>query len=259
MISHQQEIKMTKTVLITGGSRGIGLATAQKCLKEGCRVILLARDEKDLLKAKADFVSEGYSPEKIEVFHVDLGDVHKLASVVGSLPWIKEGLDGLVNNAAVEILGKTQSYSLDEIEQTMRVNVMAPIILIQSCWSALVKNKGSVVNVGSIADTRYCDIYGVYGGSKAFLSSFTKHLACELGFLGVKVNSVSPGGIQTPLMDEIAAKHFDKASVAATLKTIPMEQRWGNSEEVADAIWFALFGPRYFHGEDIRIHGGIGN
>lgn len=246
-----------KTVLITGGSKGIGYATAQKCLKEGCRIILLAREKTTLQQAAQSLVAEGYSQDRIKTVCADMGDIPQMASVIEQLPWIKEGLDGLVNNAAVEILGKVQNYSLEKIEQTLRVNVIGPILLIQGCWDALVKAKGSIVNVGSVADSRFHELYGVYGGSKAFMRSFSKHLACEIGFQGVKVTSVSPGGTQTPLMDDIIKKHFNAEAIESTLKTIPMEQRWGHSEEVADTIWFALFGPRYFHGEDLRIHGGV--
>lgn len=246
-----------KTILITGGSRGIGYSTSEKCLKEGSRVILLSNDLKGLEKAKKSLMEKGYGEDRVSICCADLSQVDKLPALVESISWIHEGLDGLVNNAAVEFLGKTESYSIHDMEQTLRVNIMAPIILIQLCWKALIKNQGSVVNVGSISDSRYHDIYAFYGGSKAFLKSFTKHLACELGFKGVKVTMVTPGGIQTPLMDEISTKHFSKEDVEAALQTIPMEQRWGTSDEIAETIWFALFGPRYFHGDEIRVHGGL--
>lgn len=246
-----------KTILITGGSKGIGFSTAEKCLNEGCRVILIARDLQGLEKAKQQLMSKGAAVDRIRLYACDMGDLEQIPQMIQSIDWIREGLHGLVNNAAIEILGKTKDFSLKEMEKMIRVNCFAPVVMIQACWEALVRVKGSVVNIGSVADERYHEIYGIYGGSKGFLRVFTKHLAQELGFQGVKVNLVSPGGIQTPLMDEIALKHFNASDIEATLKTIPMEQRWGHSHEVAEAIWFALFGSRYFHGDDIRIHGGI--
>ncbi len=246
-----------KTILITGGSKGIGFSMARKCLQEGCRVILLARDLKGLEKAKQELISLGFDSERIFINVADMEKVRELKKMIEQLPWVQEGLDGLVNNAAIEILGKTESFEIDDMERMIRVNAIAPVVMIQSCWKALVQKKGSVVNVGSIADQRFHEIYGIYGASKGFLRTFTKHVAQELGFQGVKINLVSPGGTQTPLLDEIAAKHFKASDIESTLKTIPMEQRWGTSDEIAEAIWFALSGPRYFHGDDIRIHGGV--
>ena len=246
-----------RTILITGGSKGLGYAEALRALNEGCRVVLLARAEAGLSEARERLIGSGAGVGCIQTAAVDIGDIPALTRCVGSLPWLDEGLDGLVNNAAAEILHKVEGFPVSDIEQTFRVNCLAPIVLIQLCLPALKKARGSVVNVGSISDYHAAPLYSVYGGSKAFLNAFTQHAAKELGFEGVRINVVSPGGTDTPLMDEIAAKHFTPEDIRKVCSTIPIEQRWGRPEEIADAVWFALFGPRYLHGADLRIHGGL--
>jgi 3alpha(or 20beta)-hydroxysteroid dehydrogenase len=193
----------------------------------------------------------------VEIHALDLGNSQQVSEWLANPRWKTEGLDGLVNNAASEILSEVGQYSLADMEKMFRVNVMAPILFIQALLPALARAKGSIVNIGSVSDFKPEPRYAFYGGTKAFMSAFTTHAAKELGFKGVRINTVSPGGIQTPLMDEVAKKYFKPEEIAATLKNIPMEQRWGRVEEVAEAIWFALFGPRYLHGADLRIDGAI--
>lgn len=246
-----------KTILITGGSKGIGFAVAARVLREGHRVILLARDARGLDEATTKLIAGGTSATKIHTAAVDVGNIAALKDCVAGLPWLVEGLDGLVNNAAAEILHRVEDFPLADMELLFRVNCLAPIVLIQLCLPTLKQARGSVVNIGSVSDVQPAPLYSVYGGTKAFLNAFTKHAAKELGFEGVRINTVSPGGTDTPLMEAIAAKHFSKDEIEKVCSTIPMEQRWGSPDEIADAVWFALFGPRYLHGADLRIDGGI--
>lgn len=248
--------RMKKTVLITGGSKGIGLATARLLLQKGFRVILLARDEARLKKVKREFIQRGFAPGDIEIASVDLGDAPALRALVPTLKLLQGGLCGLVNNAASEILKRVTEFTVAEMDQTWRVNMLAPIVLIQACHPYLKKARGSIVNVGSVSDFDVAPRYSVYGGSKAFLLAFTKHAATELGFDGIRVNTVTPGGVDTPLMREVE-KTFPKSVIAAAKRRIPIGQRWARADEIAEAICFALIGPRYLHGADIRVHGGI--
>ncbi len=244
-----------KTILITGGSKGIGLATGELFLERDFRVILLARDRARLTRVKADFVKRGFAAHDIEVAAIDLSDSDALALRVPKLKLLQDGLFGLVNNAAVEILKKVTQYSRDDLESTWRVNMLAPILMIQKCYPYLLKASGTVVNVGSISDHRHYEKYSVYGASKCFLNGFSQHVAKELGFDGIRLNVVSPGGVDTPLMQKVE-KLFAPKEIARTKATIPIDQRWATSREIAETIYFSLTGPRYLHGADIRIHGG---
>jgi NAD(P)-dependent dehydrogenase (short-subunit alcohol dehydrogenase family) len=243
------------TVLVTGGSKGIGQATARLLLQKGWRVILLARDARRLAVVKKDFVAEGFAPDDIEVVALDMADAHAIKKQVPKLKLLQDGLFGLVNNAASEILKPVTAYTRDDLETMWRVNMLAPILMIQACHPFLKKARGSVVNVSSTADRAFYARYSVYGGSKAFLNSFSLHAARELGLAGIRINLVSPGGVDTPLMRSIEKK-FSRKEIKHAKSVIPMEQRWGQPEEIAATIYFALSGPRYLHGADIRVHGG---
>jgi NAD(P)-dependent dehydrogenase (short-subunit alcohol dehydrogenase family) len=176
---------------------------------------------------------------------------------VGQLPWLKEGLWGLVPNAAVETLKKVTDYTHDDMMAMFKVNVVSPICLIQSCHPYLQTAKGSIVYVGSIANYKKEPRYSFYGGTKAFMKSFVGHAGQELGFDGIRINIVSPGATDTELMRDMKASGaWSEAHVTAFENSIPIEQRIGTPAEMADAIWFALSGPRFFHGEDLRVYGG---
>lgn len=246
-----------KTVLVTGAARGIGRAIAKHLLNLGCRVILVDRNAA-LLRSTADDLSKLVSaPERVQSVVLDLADLDVVRARISSLPAVAEGLDGLVNNAAIEQLGRLEDFSVADIEAMFRINCLAPIVLMQTCMPALRLRRGSIVNISSVADERRAERYSVYAATKAFLKTLSRHAAIETGFEGVRINLVSPGGTETPLMDEVVERYFSAGSVPKVLATIPMEQRWARTDEIAEAVAFALFGPRYLHAADIRVDGGI--
>lgn len=246
-----------RTVLITGGSQGIGFAVAQKCLAEGCRVILVARNLRTLEEARERLKTAEASGADIQIVEGDMLDCEKIPELVSRLPWIEDGLWGLVPNAALEILKQAKDFEYAEILDTLKINVISPVLLIKACYPFLQKVQGNVVYVGSIADFKNDARYSIYGGSKAFMKSFVGHSAQEFGPDGIRINLVSPGGTDTELMQRLLADGtIPEKPFRDFLNSVPMEQRLSRPEEVADAVWFALDGPRYFHGEDIRIYGG---
>lgn len=245
-----------QTVLITGGSKGIGLATAAYCLDQGCRVVLLARSQHTLALSKQKFVDEGHDPSDIQIVPLDMADAERIIREVPKLAAIQDGLFGLVNNAAFEHIARALDFSFADMQTTWQVNMLAPMLMIRACYPYLKQAGGSIVNVSSIADTGYSEKYSIYGASKAFLNSFSKHAGKEFGFDGVRINIVSPGATDTPLMEEILKLH-PPGEREKTQAMVPIEQRFGQPEEIAAAVWFALSGPKYLHGADIRVDGGI--
>lgn len=246
-----------RTVLITGGSLGIGQAAAQHCLEQGCRVVLVARKQDTLEQTRRQFIDQGHPAADIHIEAMDMADAHAILTRIPKLDFLQDGLFGLVNNAAFETIKRVDEYSVDDLEKTWQVNMRAPLLMIQACYPFLKKVSGSIVNVSSTAsDSPFAERYSLYGGSKAFLNSFSKHAAKELGFAGVRINIVSPGATETPLMAEVLKTYFSPDERKKTESTIPIEQRFGQPQEVAQAIWFALAGPKYLHAADIRVDGG---
>jgi NAD(P)-dependent dehydrogenase (short-subunit alcohol dehydrogenase family) len=219
---------------------------------------LLARNYELLQQAKTQFVGDGYDPADITIESMDMADAEAIMNRVPKFEALQDGLFGLVNNAACEQIKRVTEYTLEDMEKTWQVNMRGPLLMIQACYPFLKKAGGSIVNVGSIADTGYAERYSLYGGSKAFLNSFSQHAGKEFGFEGVRINIVSPGPIDTPLMTKIL-KLFGPDELKELEASIPIEQRLGRPEEVAAAIWFALAGPKYLHAADIRVTGGCGS
>jgi len=246
-----------KTVLITGGSRGIGKATADLCLQNGHAVIVTARKQADLDTAKREWEAKGFASDNIQAVIADMNDPEAIKSLPSRLELPEGGLFGLVNNASYQVLKDAVAFSEQELQQSLQVNILSPILLIQAFYPYLKKARGSIVHVGSVSDRKRDRHYSVYGGSKAFMTAFVGHAAQEMGPDGVRINVVSPGATDTPLMRSMTeAGNWDLQEIEQFKKSIPIEQRYGTSEEMAEAIYFALAGPRYFHGEDLRIYGG---
>ena len=245
-----------KTVLVTGAGRGIGRAIALECFRQGCRVILVGRTAATLEDTCQLAIDAGCEEPQVHIRCLDLSDAKTLLDQVPLWPEIQEGLFGLVNNAVSQTLQPLADYSLEAMERTWQVNMRAPLLMMQACYPFLKKARGSVVNIGSVSDTGYAAEYALYGGSKAFLNHASRHLAKELGYDGVRINLVTPGGVETPLMKE-AETHHTPEEILDTKKSIPIEQRWAHPKEIAEAVWFALDGPQYLHGADLRVHGGM--
>jgi len=244
------------TVLVTGASQGIGFATSQLLLERGFRVILLAADRTQLATAKSKLVRRGFAGDAIELAPIDLANARAIANRVPKLQLLQNGLFGLVNNAAVQVLKPLTDFSLEDLESMWRVNMRAPVLMLQACYPFLRAASGSVVNIGSISDRGHHAAYSIYGASKCFLNGFSLHAARELGFDGIRINVISPGGVNTPLMRKVE-RRVPRSQRARLMKSIPIEQRWAMSEEIAEAIYFCLTGPGYLHGADVRVHGGV--
>ncbi len=245
-------------ILIAGGASGIGLATAELFAEKGCRLILLDRNQAALEKARSKLASRGAAKSQVETVCFDLSHVDRIHTLIPTLRSLRGGLAGLVYCAAVQCLKPLTTFSLPELQTTWRVNMMAPIVMIQACHAYLKRAKGTVVLIGSVADDAYTARYSLYGSSKSFLRTFTKHASRELGFDGIRINIVSPGATQTPMMQAVIDDGiFSEKVIRDFKKTIPIEQRLARPREIAEAVFFALAGPRYLHGSDIRIDGGI--
>lgn len=238
---------MTKTLLLTGASRGIGHATVKRFSAEGWRVLTCSRQAFD--------PNCPWPGGKENHIQIDLSDP---ASTIKAVEEIRERLggrlDGLVNNAGISPKGPdgARLSAIDTDLQTwghvFHVNFFAPIVLARGLKEELVAAKGAVVNVTSIAGSRVHPFAGAaYATSKAGLTALTREMAHDFGPLGVRVNAIAPGEVETSILSP---------GTDDIVKKLPL-RRIGQTEEVADVIYFLCSDKAsYVTGTEIEINGG---
>ena len=238
-----------RTMLLTGASRGIGHATVIRFSSAGWRVITCSRHP------FPEQCPWGAGPE--DHIQVDLADHDDTQR---SIAEIRKRLDGgelhaLVNNAAISPKGKggtrlgTMDTDIDTWTHVFRVNFFAPIMMARGLIDELRKVKGSVVNVTSIAGSRVHPFAGAaYATSKAALAALTREMASDFGRVGVRVNSIAPGEIDTSILSPGTEK--------IVKEQIPMH-RLGTPDEVAKIIYvLCTETSSYVNGAEIHINGG---
>jgi 3-oxoacyl-[acyl-carrier protein] reductase len=188
-----------RNVLVTGGSRGIGLAIGRKLALDGYRVMALARAESADLKPAMHTVAAAGSGELLfEPF--DLAEIDAIPALARRLKARVGPFYGLVNNAGVSADGLLANMHASQIERLVRVNTIAPIVLTKHIVRTMMsEGEGRIVNMASVvASTGYSGL-AVYAATKASMIGFTKSLAREVGRLGITVNAVAPGFLDTEL------------------------------------------------------------
>jgi NAD(P)-dependent dehydrogenase (short-subunit alcohol dehydrogenase family) len=239
-----------KVALVTGAARGIGLATAKRFLADGWRVALLDIERELLGRAVADLAK----PEATLALPCDVSDASAVAAAMAALTKRFGRLDALVNNAGVAVFAPLLETSDADWTRILSVNLTGPFLCTKAA-AALMREHGggAVVNITSISAVRASTLRSAYGTSKAGLAHLTKQLAVELASLGIRVNGVAPGPVETAMAKavhtpEIRADYHD---------AIPLN-RYGLEEELAEAIFF-LCSDRasYITGQILAVDGGF--
>jgi NAD(P)-dependent dehydrogenase (short-subunit alcohol dehydrogenase family) len=232
-----------KVAVITGGSSGIGLATAQRFVDEGAHVFIMGRRRSELDKAKA-LIGNGLSTVAGDV--TNSADLDKLFATVLDT---EGGLDILVANSArvePEMLGKITEENFDA---TFDLNARATLFTVQKALP-LVRDGGSVILIGSAAGNLGVRGYSAYSASKAALRSYTRTWTREFNDRGIRFNTLSPGPIDTSMLDAQA----DKAQFAAA---VPLN-RLGRPGEIATAALFlASDDSSFVAGVELSVDGGM--
>lgn len=237
---------MTRTALVTGAARGIGLATTQLFIEEGWQVAMIDRD--------ADALNEASSA--LKSVHAVICDVSLPDMVEPMITEVTDQfgrIDALVNNAGVADFGPMEETSFERWRTVMATNLDGPFLVTQAATPALKAAKGAIVNVASISGLRASTLRVAYGTSKAAVIQLTLQQAVELGEYGIRANCIAPGPVRTKL----AMAVHSQAIIDAYHDAIPLN-RYGSEREIAEAIVF-LCSERasYITGQVLAADGGF--
>ena len=237
-----------RVALVTGGGRGIGLATARRFLAEGWQVALLDVD--------ADALAGGVAALDAPVLDLlcDVSDSAAVAEAIGRTGRHFGRLDAVVNNAGIAVFKPLLETTLEDWNRVLAVNLTGPFLMTQAAAPLMAEGGGgAIVNIASISGLRASTLRVAYGTSKAALMHLTKQQAVELASLGIRVNAVAPGPVETAMAQAVHTPEIRADYHAA----MPLN-RYGLESELAEAIFF-LCSERssYITGQVIAVDGGF--
>lgn len=241
-----------KCALVTGGTKGIGLAIVKDFLSHGADVFFVARNPAEVRSLSADLSNQGYSTDSAILDISKPGDRQNLFDRITS-KWNK--LDILVNNAGTNIRKRAVDYTLQEISAIMSTNLDAPLDLCRKFYPLMKESgKASIINISSVAGAGHVKTGVIYGMTKAALNQMTMNLACEWAPDGIRVNAVLPWYIKTPLAEKVIS---DPVYLQSILSRTPMK-RIGYPEEIAYLVSFlAMPASSFITGQCIAVDGGF--
>jgi len=223
-----------RNVIVTGGSRGLGLGIARKLAGAGHRVVAIARRPSDELGAA--MAEHG---DALKFWPFDLADIAGIAELAPAIRKEFGPLYGLVNNAGIGTSGVLASMRVADIERTVQLNTVSPMVLTKHVLRAMMIDSGKgaggrIVNISSIVSATGFSGLSVYGATKASLVGFTKSLAREVGPLGITVNAVAPGFVDTAMTEGLDDAQREQIARRSPLK------RLADVEDVAAAVAFLM-------------------
>lgn len=243
-----------KIALITGASKGIGLATAQEFAALGCDVLMVARD-RETLEARRSELEALYPKQRALAFAADLAEAEQRLDLFDWINDLGRGLDALVNNVGGNITRNTLDYSLDEVRHVFELNVITAFDVCRMAHPLLSRHgEAAIVNVGSVSGMTAVRTGSPYGMSKAAITQLTRNLAIEWAADGIRVNAVAPWYIRT---QRTATKLANSEYLEEVIAHTPLG-RVGEPEEVAAVIAFlCLPASSYVTGETVAVDGGF--
>ena len=239
MNGENEETRQKKIAVVTGGVRGIGKAVAMALKERGYTVYALySRDEKSAAQAQK---------EGLICVRADVRSEEEITAFFSVL----KRVDVLVNNAGISVVAQLQDTTAEQFDDLYAVNVRGAFLCAREAAKKMISQKsGSIINVSSVWGEVGGSCESAYSATKGALLALTKALAKELGYSGIRVNSVSPGGIDTAMNARFSAEE-----IAALKEEIPLG-RLGAGDDVAKAV-LSLIDCEYVTGADVPVNGGF--
>jgi NAD(P)-dependent dehydrogenase (short-subunit alcohol dehydrogenase family) len=240
-----------KTILITGGTTGIGLATAQLLSAEGAKVIVTGRNPETLAAAQKAL------PAGVVVLKSDSSSLSSAQALGSEVKKHTDHLDGAFLNAGVAQFGPLEAMTPQHYDDMFNINVRGPFFQLQSLLP-LLSNPSTVVLTASIAASLAFPATSIYSATKAAVVSLGKTLAVELAPRGIRINVLSPGPIATPIMKKLALPEEAQRNFEESTVTKSLLKRMGTAEEVAKLARYLLSAESSFiFGSEMVIDGGV--
>jgi len=223
-----------RNIVVTGGSRGLGFAITMKLVSAGYSVIAIARnDTKELAAARLAAQPEGIGAIHFKSF--DLTDISGIHDLTKGLRKEFGPIYGLVNNAGLGTSGLLTTMHDNRIERLVHLNVVSPLVLTKyMVRSMMADGAGRIVNIASIVATTGYKGLAAYAATKASMVGFTRSLSREVGSLGITVNAIAPGFMETEMTESLTAQQHDQIVRRSALK------RLAEVGDVADAVEYLL-------------------
>ena len=223
-----------RNVLVTGASRGLGLGMVRRLAAAGYRAIAVARKESDPLSSAIKQAQREH-PGSLRFVPFDLAEIDDIPRLVRALRKEFGPIYGLVNNAAVGFDGILALMPTSQIEQLVRINTLSPIVLTKHVVRSMMADGGGrIVNVASVVGFTGYSGLSVYAATKASIIGFTRSLAREVGRMGVNVNAVAPGFVDTEMTRGLKAEQRQQIERRSALRRFP------DIDDVACAVEFLL-------------------
>jgi meso-butanediol dehydrogenase / (S,S)-butanediol dehydrogenase / diacetyl reductase len=235
---------------VTGAARGIGLAIARWFLGAGWRVALIDIDRETLERAVAAL----NAPDDCLALHADVSVPEQVNQAFESICKRWTHLDALINNAGVALFKPLLETSFEDWSRLMATNLNGPFLCSQAALPLMREHSGAaIVNIASISGLRASTLRVAYGTSKAALMHLTRQQAVELGHLGIRVNAIAPGPVDT-----LMAKQVHTPAIRAGYHAAIPQNRYGTPEEIAAAVGFLCSAAAsYVNGQTLAVDGGF--
>lgn len=238
-----------KVAVVTGGTSGIGLATAQQLAKEGAHVFITGRRQSEL-DAAVKLIGEN-----VTGIQGDVSNLEDLDRLYATVKQEKGHLDILFANAGVGSFLPLGEITEEHYYKTFDVNVKGTIFTVQKALSLFPNKVGSIILNGSGAGSKGIPAFSVYGATKAALRQLVRNWILDLKDTQIRVNVVSPGTITTPSLDGLFGSQLDNA-VENAKSTIPLG-KLGETDDIANAVLFlASYESKYITGTELFVDGG---
>ena len=241
-----------QTVLVTGGASGIGLAVVEAVLAEGWRAIIVDLDQRSLDRCRDAL---GRAGDEVRFQQLNVADEEAVVRSIAACEAEFGPLTGLVNSAGIGRDVPALRTSADLFRQILDVNLIGSFVVSREVAKRMLERRsGSIVNIASVSGIMGNEGRVAYGASKGGVITMTKVMAVELAPLGIRVNAIAPGPIETPLVNEVHTAEVR----AAWMATVP-QRRYGLPAEIAGTVHFLLDDRKssYVTGQTICVDGGF--